>query len=80
MQTHSYTHTHPPLVMIYEKNTSKQTHLMYIPVCFYCLSSIAHLGCEWTGQPADHPGRGEQTATQLSGSQIMLEFSRGGFI
>lgn len=53
---------------------------MYIPVCFYCLSSIAHLGCEWTGQPADHPGRGEQTATQLSGSQIMLEFSRGGFI
>lgn len=50
---------------------------MYIPVCFYCLSCTVHLGCEWTGQPADHTGGDEKTATQLSGSQIMLEFSRG---
>lgn len=56
---------------------------MYIPVCvfFYCLDCTAHWGREWTGQPRSaRPGGGGQTAEQLPGSQIMLEFGRGGFI
>lgn len=53
---------------------------MYIFVCFYCLSCTAHLGCEWMGQPADQPRVEVDRQTQLSGSQIMLEFGRGGFI
>lgn len=65
------------------KHQSKQTRVMYIPVCvfFYCLDCTAHWGREWTGQPRSaRPGGGGQTAEQLPGSQIMLEFGRGGFI